>query len=62
MGEQGGKAIQEMIANAGQTGGGTLATVLGVIMLLVGATGLFGFSGWDRGHETRLSDHVQGIA
>jgi membrane protein len=40
--EQGGKAVQEMVANAGQTGSGGLATALGIVMLLLGAMGLFG--------------------
>jgi membrane protein len=42
VGEQGGEAIQTMVANAGLHGsGGVLATVIGVITILFGATGLF---------------------
>jgi len=41
VGEEGGKAIEAMVAAANKPGAGTLATVLGVVMLLVGATGLF---------------------
>jgi membrane protein len=41
VGEQGGEAIQTMIANAGHHGSGVLATVIGVITILFGATGLF---------------------
>jgi membrane protein len=43
VGPEGGKAIETMVAKGGtQPGSGTLATILGVIMLLVGAAGLFG--------------------
>src|ERR1700680_1209127 len=42
VGEQGGKAIQAMVASAGQSGGGVLGSALGIAMLLVGAAGLFG--------------------
>jgi membrane protein len=42
VGEQGGEAIQTMVANAGLHGsGGVLATVIGVLTILFGATGLF---------------------
>jgi len=42
VGEQGGKAIQAMVASANQSGSGVLGSVLGIIMLLFGAAGLFG--------------------
>lgn len=42
VGEQGGKAIQTMVASASQSGSGVLGSILGIIMLLVGAAGLFG--------------------
>jgi len=42
VGRDGGQAIETMVKSAGNTGQGTLATVLGVVMLLVGAVGLFG--------------------
>lgn len=42
VGEKGGEAIQDMIANAHTSGSGILATVAGVAMLLFGAMGLFG--------------------
>jgi membrane protein len=42
VGEQGGKAVQEMVAHAAQPSAGGLATALGIIMLLFGAMGLFG--------------------
>src|SRR5436305_2551495 len=41
VGEQGGQAIQTMIANAGKHGSGVLATVVGVVTILFGATGVF---------------------
>jgi membrane protein len=42
VGEQGGEAIQTMVANAGLHGsGGVIATVIGVLTILFGATGLF---------------------
>lgn len=41
VGPQGGQAIQTMVANAGQHGGGVLATILGVVTILFGATGVF---------------------
>ncbi|MEA2601703.1 MAG: rane protein [Acidobacteriota bacterium] len=41
VGEQGGEAIQTMVANAGRHGSGVLATVIGVVTILFGATGLF---------------------
>ena len=41
VGEQGGEAIQTMVANAGRHGSGVLATVIGVLTILFGATGLF---------------------
>src|SRR5581483_8097085 len=39
--EQGGEAVQAMLANADRPAGG-VAAVLGVVMLLFGAGGLFG--------------------
>jgi membrane protein len=42
VGEEGGAALQAMIASASNPGSGILATVIGVVMLLVGAAGLFG--------------------
>jgi membrane protein len=42
VGEQGGDAIRTMVASAGRPGAGVVGTVLGIAMLLVGATGLFG--------------------
>ena len=41
VGEQGGQAIQTMIANAGKHGSGILATIVGVVTILFGATGVF---------------------
>ncbi len=41
VGEQGGQAIQTMIANAGKHGSGVLATIVGVVTILFGATGVF---------------------
>jgi membrane protein len=42
VGRQGGEAIQTMIANAGKHGSGALATVIAVVTILFGATGVFG--------------------
>jgi membrane protein len=42
VGKEGGEAVEAMVRNASDTGHGTVATVLGVVMLLVGAAGLFG--------------------
>src|SRR5207302_4023252 len=43
VGEEGGKAVEAMVVNASRPGsGGTLASVLGVVMLFFGAMGLFG--------------------
>jgi membrane protein len=42
VGEEGGKAIQDMIANANKPTTGTIATVLSVITLLFAASGVFG--------------------
>ncbi len=42
VGRQGGEAVQTMVESAGQPGKGTIGTVLGIIMLLFGAAGLFG--------------------
>jgi len=41
VGPQGGQAIQTMVANAGKQGGGVLATILGLVTILFGATGVF---------------------
>lgn len=41
VGEQGGQAIQTMIANAGKHGSGVFATIVGVMTILFGATGVF---------------------
>jgi membrane protein len=42
VGEEGGKAIQDMVANANKPTTGTIATVLSVITLLFAASGVFG--------------------
>jgi membrane protein len=42
MGEEGGAALQAMLASAKKHESGTLATILGSVMLLFGAAGLFG--------------------
>jgi membrane protein len=42
VGEEGANAIQAMVANASKPGSGIIATVVGVAMLFLGATGLFG--------------------
>jgi membrane protein len=42
VGDQGAKAVEEMIANANNTGKGVIATGLSVVILLVGASGVFG--------------------
>jgi membrane protein len=42
VGKQGGEAIQTMVANAGKHGSGVLATVIAVVTILFGATGVFG--------------------
>jgi membrane protein len=41
VGQQASQAIEIMVANASQPGAATAATVLGTIMLIVGATGFF---------------------
>jgi membrane protein len=41
MGDEGAKAVQTMIANAGQPGAGGVAMTIGVLMLLFGASGVF---------------------
>jgi membrane protein len=41
VGPQGSQAIQTIIANAGQHGPGVLATVIGLVTILFGATGVF---------------------
>jgi membrane protein len=42
VGEEGAGAVKEMLANAQKPGGGILATVVGVVTLLIAATGVFG--------------------
>lgn len=42
VGEEGGKAIEQMVANADKPKAGMVATVVGVVMLLFGASALFG--------------------
>lgn len=42
MGPQGAKAVEEMVANASKPRAGAIATILGVITLLFGASGVFG--------------------
>jgi membrane protein len=42
LGETGAKAVEEMLANANQGGSGVIATVIGTVTLLLGASGLFG--------------------
>jgi membrane protein len=42
MGEEGAKAVEEMIGNASKPKGGMLATVIGVAVLILGATTVFG--------------------
>lgn len=42
VGDQGAAAIETMLANANQRESSTLATIVGVAMLLIGAAGLFG--------------------
>jgi membrane protein len=41
MGPQGAQAVQTMLANAGRHGSGVLPTILGVVTILFGATGVF---------------------
>ena len=42
VGPEGGQAIETMVASASKPASGVLASIIGVIMLLVGAAGLFG--------------------
>jgi membrane protein len=42
VGRQGAEAIQTMVANAGRHGSGVLATMIAVVTILLGATGVFG--------------------
>lgn len=42
VGRQGGEAIEAMVESASKPGAGTLGSILGVAMLLLGAAGLFG--------------------
>jgi membrane protein len=42
VGEEGAAAIEAMIANANQVEGGVVATIVGVVTLLIGASGVFG--------------------
>jgi membrane protein len=41
VGDEGGRAINELIENAGKTGTGIVATIVGVVTLLIGASGVF---------------------
>jgi membrane protein len=41
VGPEGGQAIQTMVANAGKHGGGAVATIVGMVTILFGATGVF---------------------
>jgi membrane protein len=41
LGDQGGRAINELVDNAGKTGTGIVATIVGVVTLLFGASGVF---------------------
>ncbi len=42
VGEQGGRAIQDMLANAQKPSSGIVATAIGLVTLLLGASGVFG--------------------
>lgn len=42
MGQEGAAAVESMIANANQVQGGLIATVIGIVTLLFGASGVFG--------------------
>jgi membrane protein len=42
VGSEGGKAIEDMLNSANKPGAGTIATILSVVTLLVGASGVFG--------------------
>jgi membrane protein len=42
VGPEGAKAVEAMVANASKPAAGTVASIVGIIMLLVGAGGLFG--------------------
>jgi membrane protein len=41
MGEEGGKAVQELIANASRPSTGIVSAIMGILVLLYGATGVF---------------------
>ena len=41
IGDEGARAINELIENAGKTGTGVVATIIGVVTLLFGASGVF---------------------
>ena len=41
IGENGAKAVHDMAASANQSGGGAIATALGIIALILGASGVF---------------------
>jgi membrane protein len=41
VGQQGAEAIQTMVANAGKQGSGVLGTIIGIVTILFGATGVF---------------------
>jgi membrane protein len=42
MGQEGASAIEGMIANANQMEGGVISTIIGIVILLFGASGVFG--------------------
>ena len=42
MGQEGAAAIESMIANANQMEGGVIASIIGIVILLFGASGVFG--------------------
>ncbi len=42
MGQEGASAIESMIANANQMEGGVISTIIGIVILLFGASGVFG--------------------
>lgn len=42
VGQEGAEAIESMIANANQVEGGVVATIVGIVTLLLGASGVFG--------------------
>src|SRR5437868_6290496 len=42
VGSQGGKAIEAMVESASKPGNGAIGSILGIVMLIFGATALFG--------------------